>query len=339
MTARWPGAKRRREQERQALRAEAAVAAADALLVEMVEEMAGAAVAPVYSPSPINGRARRTRVEMERLREAIYQIVQRDQPMTVRQVFYALTVQHIIAKTEAEYNGTVVRLLTQMRRDGVIPYGWISDNTRWVRKPNTYSGLVHALQETARFYRRDLWHEAPVNVEVWCEKDALAGVIMEETDPYDVPLMVSRGFSSDTYLHEAAQAITALGKPAVIYQLGDHDPSGVWIARKIEEGLRRHAPDAEIHFHRVAVTPDQIRALELPTRPTKRKGNAHANGFAGASVELDAIPPLLLRALVRDCIARHVDRDKLAVLKAAEESERRLLTAIAGDIFRRSGRW
>ena len=36
----------------------------------------------------------------------------------------------------------------------------------------------------------------PVYVEVWCEKDALAGVLMEETEVYDVPLMVAKGYSS-----------------------------------------------------------------------------------------------------------------------------------------------
>jgi hypothetical protein len=35
--------------------------------------------------------------------------------MTVRQVFYALTVRGVIANTEAEYNQTVVRLLDKMR--------------------------------------------------------------------------------------------------------------------------------------------------------------------------------------------------------------------------------
>jgi hypothetical protein len=32
---------------------------------------------------------------------------------------------------------------------------------------------------------------------------------------------------------------------------------------------RRQAPDAEIHFKRLAVTPEQIPAWDLPTRPTK----------------------------------------------------------------------
>jgi len=40
---------------------------------------------------------------------------------------------------------------------------------------------------------------------------------------------------------------------------------------------------------------------------------------------LDAIPANTLRGLVRGCIERHVDQEQLAVLRAAEESERETL--------------
>ena len=265
------------------------------------------------------------------VRDAIYDVLATDNPMTVRQCFYALTVRQVIDKTEAEYNGTVVRLLTQMRREGVIPYSWIGDNTRWMRKPTTYRRIGDFLRQTAQFYCRDLWVNADCYVEIWCEKDALAGVITEETDPYDVPLMVSRGFSSDTYLQSAAEAIEAEDKPAFIYQFGDHDPSGIWIAKKIEEGLRYHASDAEIYFERVAVTPEQIDLWSLPSRPTKREDNTHARGFDGDSVELDAIPVGQLRALVRECIEQHVDDHQLRILKTAETSERGTLTRWAAS--------
>jgi hypothetical protein len=44
--------------------------------------------------------------------------------------------------------------------------------------------------------------------------------------------------------------------------------------------------------------------------------------WSGDSVELDAIPPDLLRSLVRDAIERHITPHRLAVIEAAEESER-----------------
>jgi hypothetical protein len=145
----------------------------------------------VYSASPIK-RSRRTKAAVTSIRDAIRDILEGDHPQTVRQVFYALTVRGLIKKAEAEYQQTVIRLLVDMRETGDIPFYWIADNTRWQRKPTTYVGLDACLEATANFYRRDLWAAMPVYVEVWCEKDALAGVLVEETDPYDVPLMVAR---------------------------------------------------------------------------------------------------------------------------------------------------
>lgn len=88
------------------------------------------------------------------------------------------------------------------------------------------------------------------------------------------------------------------------------------------------APDAEIVFERLAVTPEQIAAWALPTRPTKRS-DSRAAGFGDISVELDAIEPGRLRGLVRDAIERHLPEDKFALLKAAEASERAALRGLA----------
>jgi hypothetical protein len=139
--------------------------------------------------------------------------------------------------------------------------------------------------------------------------------------------MVSRGFSSITYLHSAAENIAEQDKPTFIYYFGDHDPSGVVVDRKIEQGLREFAPDADIHFERVAVRPEQIIEWGLPTRPTK-KTDSRSKSFEGESVEVDAIEPARLRQIVRECIQRHVDRSALEVLKAAERSERELFSRL-----------
>ena len=278
---------------------------------------------PFYSASPIK-RFRRTKAAVTSIRDAICEVLQADNPQTVRQVFYALTVRGVIKKAESEYQQTVIRLLSDMREAGDIPFRWIADNTRWMRKPATFVGLDACLKETANFYRRDLWAAMPVYVEVWCEKDALAGVLMHETEPYDVPLMVAKGYASISFLHSAAKAIQANGKPAYVFHFGDLDPSGVDAARDIEAKLRRYAPTAEIHFERPAVTREQVEQWDLPTRPTKMT-DTRAKKFSGTSVELDAIPASKLRELVRDCIERHVDQEQLAILRTAEESERETL--------------
>jgi hypothetical protein len=264
---------------------------------------------------------------MDRIRDAIRHLLAEDNPMTVRQVFYQLVSRGVIAKTEAEYKQTVVRLLTAMRRSEEIPFGWIADNTRWMRKPRTYSSLGDMLEQSTRLYRRALWDDQDAYVEVWLEKDALAGVLYQETEPWDVPLMVTRGYASVSYLYEAAAAIDAEGKPAYLYYFGDFDPSGCDITRAVERGLREFAPDAEIHFQRVAVTREQIEAWDLPTRPTKQTDSRSKN-FDGESVEVDAIPPARLRTMVRECIERHIDREALERTRMIEEQERHTLANI-----------
>jgi hypothetical protein len=285
---------------------------------------------PFYVPKSIKSkRPRRTKSDVGHIRAAIIEILSEDHPQTVRQVFYALTVRGVIAKAEKEYHQTVIRLLGEMREAGQIPFSWLADNTRWQRKPSSFTGIESCLNSAANFYRRDLWAAMPVYVEVWCEKDALAGVLMEETSVYDVPLLTARGYSSLTFVHSAAMAIKARGKPAYIYHFGDLDPSGVDAARDIEAKLRRYAPDVEIHFERPAVTRSQVEEWDLPDRPTKQT-DTRAKKFVGTSVELDAIPAQKLRQIVRERIERHVDQRQLEVLKIAEASEREFLKMVAG---------
>src|SRR5262249_32289077 len=99
--------------------------------------------------------------------------------------------------------------------------------------------------------------------------------------------MVSREFSSKSFLYESGQTIIAQGKPAYLYYFGDHDPSGVHIDQHIERVLRKYARGAEIQFERVAVLESQIEAWNLPTRPTK-KGDSRSKKFKGENVEVDA---------------------------------------------------
>jgi hypothetical protein len=56
----------------------------------------------------------------------------------------------------------------------------------------------------------------------------------------------------------------------------------------------------------------------------------HAKEFEGESVELDALPPRVLRDMVREVIEQHITPQALEVLRAAEESERDVLKKLTG---------
>lgn len=240
-------------------------------------------------------------------------------PLIVRQIFYAMTVRGVIPKTENGYHQTCY-YLGEMRREEVLPFSWIADNTRWRIKPETYYGAKDALYMLAHNYRRDVWDGRDDRVEIWCEKDALAGVIRPITDMYDVPLYIARGYSSMTFLYNAAQTIKSIGKPTYIYHFGDFDPSGIDAANNILRGLEDHG--AEINFTHVAITQDQIQDLTLPTRPTK-KSDPRSKAWGNIdSVELDALQAPLLKYLVKYCILNHIDEEYLEDFRQIQEEDR-----------------
>jgi hypothetical protein len=277
--------------------------------------------------SPTKPR-RRTKAAVRAIRDAIYEIVAEYRPMTVRQVFYQLVTRGVIDKTEAEYKTTVCRLLVQMRRDGELPFNWIADNTRWQRKPRTYGSLQALLANCQATYRRALWDDQDAYVEVWLEKEALAGVLIDVTARWDVPLMVTRGYPSVSFLHSAAAAIANERRAVFVYYFGDRDPSGLDIDRFIEHELREYAPYCDLTFQRVAVLQHQIEQYCLQTRPTK-KSDSRARSFQGESVEVDAIAPDELREICERCITAHIDHEQLAQTRAVEEAERETLSLMA----------
>lgn len=276
-----------------------------------------------YGARPVK-RQRRTDDAIAAIEADMYRIVADDHPMTLRGLYYRLVATGNVGKTDNEYKN-VGRYLLKLRRDGRIPYAWISDSTRWMRKSKRYAGLQAALEDTAATYQRALYRAQNAYVEIWCEKDALAGLLIRETDPYDVPLMVARGFSSETFLQSASEALKADGRPAFLYLLTDLDPAGLKIAADVEKRIRHFAPDADITVERLGVTREQVIAWNIPTRPTKGSDKS----FDGDSVDLDAVPPRTLRQLVREAIEQHIDHDALAMERQTETLERKRLEEIA----------
>ena len=141
-------------------------------------------------------------------------------------------------------------------------------------------------------------------------------------------LHVTRGYASVSYLQGAADFIRADGRPTHVYLLTDFDPSGLGIADTVAAELVRRSSPVEVLVERLAVNRDQMEEWRLPRRPTKTTDSRAARftrEHGTGSVELDAIPPATLRALVRESIEEHMDPERLRVMKLAEREERDLL--------------
>ncbi|MEV6323936.1 hypothetical protein AB0M45_22490 [Nocardia sp. NPDC051787] len=282
----------------------------------------------IYATSHIK-RPRRTNAEIAEIDDIIYRVAEAEHPLTIRGAFYRVMSLGAVPKTEQGY-AVVQRRVLAMRRGGRISYHWFRDGTRWAFRPQTWRNVDAALDDAASSYRRSLWKDQGVHLEVWSEKDAITSVVSGVTDEWDVPLRIARGFSSESFLWQTARDIVADRKPAVIYQLGDHDPSGVAAWEHTQRRLREFAPKVDFTFERLAVTEAQIEDYGLPTRPTK-KSDSRARNFDGRSVEVDALPSPVLRELVGNAIEQWIAPHELRMSRMVERSERDLLYRIANE--------
>jgi hypothetical protein len=290
-------------------------------------------VYPVNGARTIKGRGRRTKAEVEALREALYEIVAESEPVTVRGVFYLAETAGLVPKDDTKGYRPVQRELLKMRREGIIPWGWITDGSRSRFGYRRYGGLDSYARQVAANYRRDYWHNSAEYVEVWIEKEALRGVISPVVlDEFGLDLYVTKGQPSVSYLYDAAEDIILDGRTTFVYVLADWDPGGLRIFDRIKQELTNFVGDAaELHVRRLALTPYQVELYDLPTRPGKEKDpNAAAfkSKYGDRCVELDALPPNTMRGLVRERLESHMDSKTLRGLKLAEEHEREGLRGI-----------
>ena len=231
-------------------------------------------------------------------------------------------------KTEQSY-AVLKRLDVELRRDGVIPWHKITDETRWLVRPTTHGSLESFFKDASESYRRSLWIDAAVQVEIWCESTSIAGVIDDTTCEWDVPLYPCRGYGSHSFLWTAAQVIKERSTPTVIYLLGDYDPSGQDIIRFTVDRLTEYSGRTDVVFRKAAVTPEQIEQWGLPSHPAKKSDSRHARYQIDNAVELEAIPPKILNALIRKLIFQHLDTRTVARMQIVEKAERETLAILA----------
>jgi hypothetical protein len=267
------------------------------------------------------------------IREAVSALTDEFDVMTVRQIFYALVTRGVVPKTENGGYRPVQEQVLRMRKGGLLDWRFVADGTRYQRKPESWQSVDDALAAMQQNYRRNLWQSQGVRIEVWLEKDALAEIVQQATFPWDVPLMVSRGTSSATFLWNAAQmAVKAYeaGITTIVYALYDYDAAGARAARAVERGLREHAYPVPVHFDLIALNREQIEEWDLPSRPAKAT-DPEAHKWGSGAVELDAIPPDKLIELVETRIVDLIDEDAWRIQRVNEADELQYLRQLGAQ--------
>ena len=223
--------------------------------------------------------------------------------VTLRQVFYQLVSRNIIENTERAYKN-LGNLLVKARESGIVEWSAMEDRGRSIDTASTYDSVDQFKRVMRYMFDQDRWINQQRRVAVIVEKAALAGVIEPVCRQYQTPFIAARGYASATLVAEAS---VALRDHAVLY-LGDHDPSGVDMARDWQDRLRNF--DAGCFVQRIALTRDQIEMFSLPPQPVKAadaRATAYESVHGSGVWELDALPPDELGRLVQSAIESFID--------------------------------
>jgi hypothetical protein len=181
--------------------------------------------------------SKQNKEQLKLINEIIEEYAQEGYKLTLRQLYYQLVSRDIIANKVQEY-AKLSTLLVKGRMAGVVDWEAIEDRIRVPFLPYWVHDVEDAISDTIDQYRLNRQDGQEVYIELWVEKDALSGVLKRITSEFHINLMVNRGYSSCTAMHDAYKRFKIQeddGKEVVILYLGDHDPSGLDMVRDIKE--------------------------------------------------------------------------------------------------------
>jgi hypothetical protein len=242
--------------------------------------------------------------------------------LTLRQLYYQLVSRDIIRNVQTEYK-RIGGVLSDARLAGLVDWDAIEDRVRVPEIPSDWSSIEDIVSSAIYGFRLPRWKGQENSVELWVEKDALAGVLSPIAREYHITLMVNRGYSSSSAMHDSAARVRRLpGEPYILY-LGDHDPSGEDMVRDIRDRMAvfRAFPKVE----KLALTTAQVEEHNPPENPVKMtdsRSPRYVEEHGESCWEVDALPPTVLRDIITERLDQLVDRDMMREIEEEEETQK-----------------
>lgn len=255
------------------------------------------------------------------LAEAKSIVTRFDTPVTLRQLHYQLVAMEMIRNTKSEYTQLSSRS-AQARRDGWFPE--LLDRTRRIVQPAFWTSPEGAQATLREQYRRDRTEGQDVSIYLGVEKNGMVEQLSQWFGhELGLPILPCGGYSSESFERKINTHAAGDGRESVLLYGGDFDASG----EDIERNLRKHT-DFD-YFHRIALTAEQVEEFKLPAALGKET-DTRAKGFTekygqNVQVELDALPPDILRALFQEALAEYWDEDAYEAVLERETAERETL--------------
>lgn len=260
--------------------------------------------------------------------------------LTLRQLYYQLVTRNIIPNEERSYK-RLSALLSDARLAGLVDWDAIEDRVRVPRRPPEWDGLEQLVEAALHGYRLPRWEGQPKYVELWVEKDALAGVLAPLASEFHVVMMVNRGYSSQSAMYEAAarfKVAAAEDKDLVLFYLGDHDPSGEDMVRDVRDRLAMFGADVEVV--KLALTMEQVKTYGPPPNPAKTtdpRAGAYIAEHGGRSWEVDALRPDVLAGVIRRAFKSVLVKSRMDAVIRREHNDRARLWDAVKSFTRKGG--
>ncbi len=271
---------------------------------------------------------------IQQANEIISEYISGGYSLTLRQLYYQYVQRGIIPNTQQEYK-RLGDLLSKARLAGMIDWNVLEDRTRNLKGwSGGYDSPGDYFEGIASGYFVDAHIGQSNYVEVWIEKDALAGVVERPANRWRVRYFSCRGYSSQSEQYAAGQRFANEadnGKSCHILHLGDHDPSGIDMTRDNQDRLSMFSYN-NIQVHRIALNMDQVEELQPPPNPAKitdARATEYIRRFGKKSWELDALPPDYIDKLIDGHLRNLIDIDAFNERKAIEREGQREIQKIA----------
>lgn len=285
-----------------------------------------------------------TLILIETANSIIQEYVDDGLQLTLRQLYYQFVARNLFPDSYRNAAGStnnpqsyqkLANLINDARLAGLVSWAAIEDRTRNVVSQSHWGHPSEIIEAAANQYRIDKWKDQEHRVEVWVEKEALAGVIESVCQELDVSFLACRGYMSQSEMWRAAyMRLSECSQVPVIVHLGDHDPSGIDMTRDITDRLNMFG--VELTMDRIALNMDQVEQYNPPPNPAKLSDSrcrGYIVEFGDESWELDALEPKVLVQLIRKAVAKYRDDKKYAAQVVREKEQRDNLSAIAQDIL------
>ena len=290
-----------------------------------------------YEYKTINFRTK-GRKRIDQANEIIEEYAEDGFDLTLRQLYYQFVARNLIPNTPREYKN-LGEIINNGRLAGLIDWESIVDRTREHQSKSHWTSPAHIISKAARGYAIDTRIDQDRYIEVWVEKDALAGVIERACGPLDVGYLSCRGYVSQSTMWRAAMRFENENKPVVLLHLGDHDPSGIDMGRDIQDRLDIF--EADVTVKRIALNMEQVEQEQPPPNPAKTTDSRYAkymDEYGNESWELDALDPRYLTALITKCVNKLTDQKRRKARIAIQKADQYRLFEISeemGDDYER----